>query len=276
MNQKYLFVSGLALAMTLTACGGGGDHDDAPVAAAPAPAPTTPAADPAPAPANPAPTTTASAEGVYEGTTSNGFQHLSLVLDDSTIYSVYGNTTGSVFAISRFLRGQGASSNGSFTATSVREYGAGAASTPYSLSGTYVAGASLNGTLTNNGTSTTFTGTALANSSYVYNTPAKLSNITGAWSLTDLTGAKVAVTVAADGTFTGTSGSCAITGSLTPKTSGKNVFTFSVTSGAAPCPLPGAVMTGVAVEFAIGTTRQLIAAGTDSTSANGAGWVGAR
>jgi hypothetical protein len=267
-------VTGLAASLLLAACGGGDDHDAAaPVAVAPAPAPaaTTPPANPAPAP-----TTTASAEGVYEGKTSSGFDHLSLVLDDGTLYSVYGNTTGSVFAISRFLRGQGTSSNGSFTAASLREYGVGASSTPYSLNSTYVAGTSLNGTLANGGTNTTFTGTALANSTYVYNTPAKLGNITGAWTLTDLTGPKVAVTVAADGSFTGTSGSCAVTGNLTPKTSGKNVFAFSVTSGAAPCPLPGAVMTGVAVEFAIGTTRQLIAAGTDSTSANGTAWVGAR
>lgn len=278
MNKKYVAASGLVASMLLAACGGGDDHDNStPAAATPAPqaspAPTAPVANPTP---TPTPTTTASAEGVYEGTTSNGFTHLSLVLDNSEIYSVYGNTIGSVFAISRFLRGQGTSTNGTYTATNVREYGVGASATAYSLNGTYVAGTSLNGTLTNGATSTTFTGTTLANSTYVYNTPAKLANITGAWSLTDLTGAKVAVTIAADGSFTGISGSCAITGNLTPKTSGKNVFTFSVTSGAAPCALPGSVMTGVAVEFAIGTTRQLIAAGTDSTAANGAGWVGAR
>jgi len=80
----------------------------------------------------------------------------------------------------------------------------------------------------------------------------------------------------ADGKFSGTSGTCAVTGSLTPRPSGKNVFTFSVVSGPAPCARPNEVMNGVAVEFSIGSVRQLMAAGSVETRANGIGWVGSR
>jgi hypothetical protein len=54
------------------------------------------------------------------------------------------------------------------------------------------------------------------------------------------------------------------------------VFTFSVVSGPAPCARPSEVINGVAVEFSIGSVRQLMAAGSTDTRVNGIGWVGAR
>jgi len=271
MNSKYLALTSLAAAMALTACGGGGGGDNNATSTG-----TTPANPPVTTTPTPAPTVTASAEGAYEGTVSNGLTHLSLVLEDDRIYSIYGNTVNGVFGVSRFLRGAGKSANGSYTASEVREYGSGASATPYTLKATYVSGSSLNGSLTNGTVNTTFTGAPLSNSTYVYNTPARLANISGAWNLTDLAGTKVALTIGADGKFTGTSGSCAITGSLTPFASGKNVFTFSLTAGPAPCAHPAEVTTGIAVEFTIGSVRQLMAAGTGTTLVNGTALIGAR
>lgn len=281
MTMKYLKLAALTATMALGACGGGGGDSgsgNTGTGTTP-PVTTTPTPTPTPTPPVTQPTITASAEGVYEGTLSGGLSHLSLVTDTGRLFSMVGTVTGGVFGISRFLEGIGTSNNGAFTARDVREYGLNASPDNGSFAGTYVPGVSLTGVLTmsSSPTTTTITGTALANTTYVYNTPAKVANITGAWTLKDLTGATVALTVAADGKFTGTSAAnCAITGSLTPVSSGKNLFTFSVTSGPAPCPRPAEVITGVAVEFTIGATRQLIAAGSGVTRVNGAGWVGAR
>ena len=275
MNTKFLALTGLA-ALVLTACGGGSDDHGSNDTSTTTPAPATTTPPVTTPPATTQPTITASAEGVYEGTYANGLTHLTLVTDTSRMYSILGTTTGGVFAISRFLEGLGTSTNGAFTATEVREYGTGASTASGTFTGTYVPGTSLNGTLALGGANIAITGAPLSNTTYVYNTPAKLANITGAWTLNDLNGARVTLLVEADGKFTGTSGTCAITGSLTPKSTGKNVFTFSVTSGPAPCPRPNDVSTGVAVEFTIGTARQLIAAASGVTRVNGTGWVGAR
>ncbi len=275
MTTKYLGLTALTATLVLAACGGGGGDSgsgSAGVGNTPPVTPTAPITPPA------QPTITASAEGVYEGTLSGGLSHLSLVTDTGRLFSIIGTTTGGVIGISRFLEGIGTSSNGAFTATGVREYGANASPDSGTFAGTYVPGVSLTGVLamSSSAATTTITGTTLTNTTYVYNTPAKIANITGAWTLKDLAGANVALTVAADGKFTGTSGTCAITGSLTPNTANKNLFTFTVVSGAAPCPRPADVTTGVAVEFTIGATRQLIAAGSSVTRVNGTGWVGAR
>jgi hypothetical protein len=94
--------------------------------------------------------------------------------------------------------------------------------------------------------------------------------------LTGVDGAKVTLVVGADSKFTGTSGACAASGSLTPRPCGKNVFTFSVVSGPVPCARPNEVINRVAVEFSIGSVRQLMAACSTDTRVNGTGWVGAQ
>lgn len=277
MKTPTIALTALAV-LVLTACGGGSDNNNT-SASAPAPAPVanTPApAAPTTGAATPTPTITASAEGVYEGNVAGGLTHLTLVTDTSRLFTVVGTTTGGVFAISRFLESPGSSNNGAFSATGVRAYGAGASAADGTFTATYVPGTSLNGTLLLDGVSTTVSGTALTNTSYDYNTPAKLANVACAWSLTGVDGARVTLAVGADGKFSGTSGTCAVTGSLTPRPSGKNVFTFSVVSGPAPCARPNEVMNGVAVEFSIGSVRQLMAAGSVETRANGIGWVGSR
>jgi hypothetical protein len=276
MTTKYFGLPAMAAALMLTACGGGGGDGgsgNAAVGNTPPGTPTTPVTPPV------QPTITASAEGVYEGTITGGLSHFSLVTDTSRLFSIVGTVSGGVFGVTRVLEGIGTSDNGTFTARDVREYGLNASPDNGSFAGTYVPGASLNGVLTmsSSAATTTFTGTALTSATYVYNTPAKVADIAGAWTLKDLNGANVALVVTADGSFTGTSaGTCAITGSMTPASSSKNYFTFKVVSGTAPCPRPGDVTTGVAVAFTIGATRQLMAAGSGVTRVNGTGWVGAR
>lgn len=273
MTRKHSGLTALGAALVLSACGGGGGDSGSGNTGIgntlPAiHAPTLPLATP--------PAMIASAEGVYEGSLPGGLSHLSLVTDNNRMYSMIGATTGGVFGISRWLEGIGASNNGSFTATDVREYGVTASTLVGTFAGTYVPATSLSGILTMGGTSTALTGTALTNMNYVYNTAAKLASITGAWNLRDLDGATVALTVAPDGSFMGTAGTCAVKGSLAPRASGKNLFLFSLVAGGAPCPRPGETTTGVAIEFTIGDKRQLIAAGSSATRVNGTAWVGAR
>jgi hypothetical protein len=279
MNKETLALTAMAMLM-LTACGGGSDENNTSTAT-PAPVVTTPAPAPTPTPtppvtSTPAPAITASAEGVYEGMYGSGLTHLTLVTDDTFMYTIVGTTTGGVFAINRFLVARGSSTNGAFTAPEVHAYGSGATAATGTFTGTYAPGASLNGSLQLDGASTTMTGSALANSTYNYNTPATLANVAGAWTLTGVDGARVMLTVGADGNFTGTNGTCSVTGSFVPRASGKNVFNFKVISGPAPCARPADVSTGVAVEFSIGSTRQLVAAATGVTLVNGTGWIGSR
>lgn len=274
MDHQYRALTAIALSLGLTACGGGGG-DSAPAPATTAPVSTTPPVTTTPAPTTPTPATT-SAEGVYEGTVSNGQSHFSLVLENGDIYVMYGKTVNTVFGVAGFLRGSGKSANGAFTASDIREYAPGVSNSVYTFNGTYVADASLAGTVAGGGTSLTYTGAKLSNSTYTYATPAKLSDITGAWTLNDLAGAKVALNIGADGKFTGNSGGCAVTGTLAPRASGKNVFDFTLVFGAAPCALPGQTASGAALSFTIGAQRQLIAAGTDTSRQNGTAFIGVR
>ena len=276
MTTKYLGLTVLTAALGLAACGGGGgDHGSGNASVGNTP-PVNTSAQPVTPPAQPA--VAASAEGVYEGTTSGGLAHFSLVTDTGRLVSIIGTVAGGVFGIARVVDGNGTSSNGTFTASDMREYGLNASPDNGTFAGTYVAGARLNGVLTMNSTLTsTLTGTALTSAAYTYAAAAKVADIAGAWTLKDLNGATVTMLIAADGSFTGTSaGTCAITGSLTPSTSGKNLFALALTTGPAPCPRPAEVTTGVAVAFTIGSTRQLIAAGSSANRVNGNGWVGAR
>jgi hypothetical protein len=68
-----------------------------------------------------------------------------------------------------------------------------------SISTTYVASTSLNGTLTENATMTTFTGTAEPSTVLNYNTAASLSAISGSWAGSLLDGTTATVTVDSNG-----------------------------------------------------------------------------
>lgn len=276
MDHQYRAMAAIALSLGLTACGGGGDNHPAttPVATTP-PATTTPPASTTPPVSTPAPVTT-SAEGVYEGTISNGQSHFSLILENGDTYVLFGQTVNTVFGVSGFLRGSGKSTNGAFTSTDIREYAPAVAPDVFAINATYVAGTSLSGTFSGGGASLTYTGAKPITSNYTYATAAKLSDIAGAWTMNDLAGAKVTLNIGADGKFTGNSGACAVTGTLAPRASGKNVFDFTLVFGAAPCALPGQSATGEALSFTIGAQRQLIAAGTDTSRQNGTAFIGVR
>lgn len=248
----------IACAM-LSACGGGGG--DA------ATAPTTTV-------------TTATAEGVYGGTmTGSTYTAFNmLVLENGDFWSLYGTQGTSNFGVAGFVQGTATSSNSTFTSANAKDFGyapglAGTVSATYNATAKTISGTAIAGT-----SSTSFSGGPIAGSLYDYNAAPSLTTLQGAWSTTSMTGESVALTVAANGTYTAVSGlGCQFSGTFAPRTSGKNVFNVTMTFGAAPCALPNQLATGIALAYPItGGKTQLLIAAVDSTRTYGAAALGTR
>jgi hypothetical protein len=258
MQRKKSVVAVFAvLALALQGCGGGGGGSGSSTTAA---------------------TQTPPAEGAYYGTMSDGRQHYTLVLENGQLYALYGSTSNGIFGVSGFLQGNGSSSNGSYSASDVKDA---SASNPVlqsgSLSATYTAGSSFNGTLSEGNTSVTFTGTGLGAAIYNYSSPASLAAVSGTWNMTSLRGYPVTMTIAASGTFTATSSGCAFGGTIKPRSSGKNVLDVALTYGASPCILAGQSLSGIAISYALSNGQQQLAMTLlDQARANSSAFVGIR
>lgn len=253
--NRMISTSALFLSASLAGCGGGSGGDSPP------------------APAE----TASNAQGLYEGSVSNGLEHKTLILENDQIYAIYGNTVNGVFHAMGFIQGNGKSNNGSFSAANIKNFNANGSVTSGSLSATYSLNISFSGTLAEGSTTTTFTGTTLKNLSYNYTAAANPSNIVGTWNLTDLQSTPVFLTISPDKTLTGSSGGCSFSGTIAPRTSGKNVFDIALTFGPAPCRLPGQSAIGIALEHPLGNGKhQLIIAGTNTSRTSGTVLFGSR
>jgi hypothetical protein len=253
MNRGSMVLALTATTAALAACGGGGDDAGTPA-------------------------TGATAEGVYAGTlggsTSNAFQLL--VLENGEYWTIYGTETATAFLVAGFVQGNAVSNSGSFTSTNARDFGVVPAAAG-TISATYNAPAqTISGSVTIGTATVTFNGGPVSGSTYDYDAAASLSTIAGAWTLTDLDGVPISLNVAANGAFTATSAGCGITGTVTPRASGKNVFNVSMTFGAAPCALANQTATGIAVAAPEGGSTQLLVAAVDGTRTYGAAAVGTR
>jgi len=233
------------------------------------------------------PPTSATAEGAYAGTAtrtiavnappvvvSNDLQML--VLDDGTFWAVYGFTSGGVARIAGFVNGSGVSNNGTFTSSSTQDFGF--SSPPSgSLTATYAAKASMQGTVTDTTGNIAFNGTAVAASSYNYDVAASLQAVQGSWNMLTLVWAPATLTVSATGTLAGSADGCSFTGTLTPSAKGKNYFVAALTYGAAPCTLAGQISTGIAVASTLADgRRQLAIVGVIPARTAGTALIGAR
>jgi hypothetical protein len=108
------------------------------------------------------------AQGVYSGIAANGYTFSTIVLPNDKFYAIYGTVSGNTLLLSGLVTGQGTSGNGTYTA-SVNDFFYTGAINSGTISANYVAATSLHGTLTENGTATTFTGTSEPASSFTYN-----------------------------------------------------------------------------------------------------------
>jgi hypothetical protein len=232
----------LGAAILLTGCGGGGSSSAASSASQ---------------------STAGQAQGVYSGTSSTGYYFESIVLPTDVFYALYGNISGNVFFVSGMMTGQGASKNGTYTA-SVKDFYLTSPMLTGSVTASYVVGTSLNGTVVENGTTISFTGAPFSSSNYNYNTAAVVSTITGTWSGHLLDGTSATVTINSNGTFTGSNLGCLFTGTVVPDPSGKNFFDVTIQFGASPCVLANQTSAGNGLTYLLsnGTTRQLLFAGT--------------
>jgi len=207
------------------------------------------------------------AQGVYSGTSSNGYSFSTIVLPNDKFYAIYGTASGNSLLLYGLVTGQGTSGSGTYTA-SVTDFFYTGATNSGSISASYVAATSLNGSITENGTAITFTGTSEPASSFTYNTSASLSAITGTWTGTLLDGTTTTVTINSNGSVSGSSSGCSFSGTVAADSSNKNFFDVSLTFGPSPCLLPNQTSTGIGVEYLLsdGVTHQLLAAVTTGTT----------
>src|SRR6185369_17339263 len=57
------------------------------------------------------------AQGVYSGTSSNGYAFSTIVLPNDKFYAIYGTVAGNALLLSGLITGQGTSGNGTYTAS---------------------------------------------------------------------------------------------------------------------------------------------------------------
>ena len=231
--RKFELAAIAAVTCVLVGCGGGGGGSTS----------------------TPAPI--AKAEGVYVGTLVSGgvtgaFQ--SVVLEDDSIWALYGVAgTGGSLLVQGFVAATGTSGNGSFSVTG-KDYGYTGAVMNTTLTGTYVPGVSITGTAS---TGANFSGTTAAVSGYTYSTPAQIASIAGAWTGSSLFGNATSLTITSAGNYSGISGgTCAISGTLTPRPSGKNIFNVTYSNGPTGCGIPNLTAQGIGVASTLSNGKQ--------------------
>lgn len=204
------------------------------------------------------------AQGVYQGTTSTGLSFSAIVLDDNSIWAVYGAALNGGLSVSGLFTGAGSAGSTGYTAATRDFPYPGNAPITGSLTASYVAGVSFNGTLAEGNLTETFQAVAPASSLYNYNTAAQLSAVSGTWTGQLLDGESATISVGSSGQISGSSSmGCTFTGSLAPRAGGKNIFDATIDFGASPCAAPNQTSTGIAVAYPIGSgLTQLVAAVT--------------
>lgn len=234
----------LIFVVALSACGGGGSSS-----------PSAPAA-------------TGSAEGFYTGTTSNGWGVDLAVLENGDTWGIYYTPTTIYGAL-----------NGSTTWTATSLSGSGSdfyfptrTVTPGIYTGTYSPKQSIRVT-TSGGV------TATATYASLYDTPASLSTVAGVYSGQGLTRTSVvtaqSISIATTGAISGGIVGCSLSGSVSPRQSGKGVFNVSVTLTGTLCAAgSGVTMQGVAVYDP--ASRRLVTMGLNTAKTDGFFFVGTR
>ena len=231
MNTYKMCLLVVLLLSVIISCGGGGDSSSPP-----------------PAPAQ--------AQGFWLGALSTGYQANFLVLDTSTIWGIYGTTVGSTFYVYGMVQGNVSFSGNTLTSSDGRDFSYTGAVTPGALVATYTASniSGMAGTVS-------FSASRVASTTYNYDQPASLTSLVGTWNGSLLTSGTASITVAANGQFTGSSNGCSFTGTLTPRSSGKNFFITTVQFGAAPCAAPGETGTGIAITYPLASGGQQLIIG---------------
>ncbi len=222
---------------------------------------------------------TGQAQGLYLGTigTTNGTFSL-LMLENDEAYALYGQTTNGVFSVYGMIRTDGMATVSAYSSANVRDYTGIGTVLFYTMAATYSPGSTFAGAMTTaSGGLLNFSTVSVPANYYSYASPAQLGSVSGAWSGALLNGFTGTVNIAADGTLSGTLGGCALSGTLVPRPSGKNVFNLKASFGGAPCTTPGEAMSGVALGYTnAGNQKQLTLLLTNADHSKGTAFVAVR
>ena len=252
-NELKTKISIVAL-MLLAGCGGGGGGGGS-SATSPSPA--------------------ATAEGLWSGTTSTSRTVTGIVLDTGTYWVLYSSANNSA-TIAGVIEGTGTSLNGSFSSSDARDFNLeGLGVNTATVSATYNAKQTLNGSVTYPSLNQSSTFTSTYNTAY--DQAPSLATIAGTYSgsAAVIGGSESAtVTVSAAGAVSGAGASgCQFTGTAAAHAHG-NVYDLSVTFGGAPCINGTSTVTGIGYFNA--TTKTLYSAALNSARSNGFIFVGTK
>lgn len=218
--------------------------------------------------------------GGWQGTSNNGRTVQAVILDDGSWWSIAGMASGTSFYPEEMHQGLGMASGGTLSSGNLRGYGFRSGNVfSGTLSGTYIENTRIIATATPAGSGSGVQITLAPASPTIYNywQPAQLSSVSGTWSGFFSSFETGTVQVQSNGNFsTITSLGCAISGTLTPHASGKNVFTVTATFGPAPCSPAHTATTGVAVVTGSGATAQIAVGITTSDRSRGGAYFGHR
>lgn len=219
--------------------------------------------------------TTALEGGLFVGTTSSGRATTGLVLDDGSYYFIY-SLQGDPTLIAGAIQGAGTALNGSFSSGNSKDISLeGLGLLSGSISASYAAKQSFNGSITYPSLNQTVTFTSTYDSRYEL-TPS-LAIIAGNYSgrTGTISGAEnTNLSISASGAVVGVGSSgCRFSGTVTPRTKG-NAYNVSTTFGGSPCRLPGVTVTGAAYFDA--TTQRLFAVALTAARDDGAIFAGGK
>ncbi|WP_341272022.1 hypothetical protein [Paraburkholderia ginsengiterrae] len=261
MNYKATLALSLLASLVLAACGGGGGGDSSSAApasssastpsAASTPAASTPAAASAPAAASspalsgePLPSLTSPQAG-SAATSGNGIEGLWTSTFGADKTSAFIDPQGNISALNSVgtfvlseMFGVVATTAPNWTLTSGLQYNGGVYYTTTSGSGTFAAKQTFTGSYVYNGNTVSLAWNYDAANALAVTQ----SSVAGTWTQTGSS-----LTIANDGTLSGTMSNCPVSGTLllTTPSSSKNLFTLTVTGTSASCALAaGTTYTG--------------------------------
>lgn len=217
MNRRlHLLLLGTLAA--LSACGGGGGGGSS-----------------SGAPQGPTPSSVA---GLYDITLSANSSSVSaslLILDDQSIWIL-----GAPGPNAGLIGGTYTLSGYSISSSDTRDYSFSPGTPLTGFSGSFGSEQStITGTLSESGMTASFSANRV-NSGYNYSTSASVSSAVGAWAMTLMNGTPISISISATGRVSGTAPTpidglnCLISGTLSPKNNGTNVYDLNVTFGT-PC-----------------------------------------
>ena len=218
----------------------------------------------------------ASAEGLWNGSTSTSRSVTAIVLDNGTYWVLYSVPHVSAVVVG-FVQGTGSSLNGSFSSSDGIDFNvAGQGINNATVAANYVARQSFNGSVSYASLNPPFTFTSSYNADYDQ-TPS-LSAIAGTYAgIASVAGGTEATTIAISpqGVVAGTgltANGCQFLGAAVPRAKGKLYDLSVVVSGGGACANGPSAVTGIAY-FDSGSKRLYLAALNKSRS-NGLSFVG--